>query len=230
MRDMSTRPDPAHPSAGGSPAPTRVVVIDDHRLTAHSIGDALERHGMVTVARGHSAAEAIAHCVETRPDALVIDLDLGPGPTGIDVALQVRKQLRRTGIVILTGYEDPRLLDSTLPALPPACVYMVKQKLDDTTEVVDAVTRAIQLIRRPNALPAVKPRVSLTDAQIDILRLLSSGLSNQAIAAKLSLTLSAVEKATNRLAKKLDVDNEAETNTRVALTHRYLDLIGYVRD
>jgi two-component system nitrate/nitrite response regulator NarL len=215
---------------GESPSPTRVVVIDDHRLTANSIGDALERHGMITVARGYSAAEAIGHCVQQNPDALVIDLDLGPGPTGIDVALQVRKKNRRIGIVLLTGYEDPRLLDSTLPALPPACVYMVKQKLDDATEVVDAVTLSIQLIGRPNALPAIKPRVSLTDAQIDILRLLASGLSNQAIAAKLSLTLSAIEKAINRLAKKLDVDNEAETNTRVALTHRYLDMIGYVRD
>jgi DNA-binding NarL/FixJ family response regulator len=134
------------------------------------------------------------------------------------------------GIVLLTGYEDPRLLDSRLPALPPACVYMVKQKLDNTTEVVDAVILSLSFIRDPKTLAPLNPRVSLTDAQIDILRLLASGMSNQAIAAKLSLSLSAIEKAINRLTKKLDVDNEAEKNSRVGLTHRYLDMIGYVRD
>lgn len=217
------RPDTSH-------GPLRVVVVDDHKLTANSIGDALERHGMLAVARTHSAADAIEACSSAVPDALVIDLDLGPGPTGIDVALEVRRHHRKMGVVILTGYEDPRLLDSRLPALPPACVYMVKQKLDDTTDVVEAVHLAIQLINRPGDKASAKPRVSLTDSQVDILRLVASGLSNQAIAARLSLTLSAVEKAINRLAKKLEVDSELGVNIRVGLTHRYLDMVGYVRD
>ena len=210
--------------------PLRVVVVDDQRLTANAIGDALERHGMVAVARAYTAGDAISECGENAPDVLVIDLDLGPGPTGIDVAIEVRKKFRQIGVVLLTGYEDPRLLDSQIPALPPACVYMVKQKLEDTTEVVDAVKLSVKLIRASGGQSPTKPRVSLTDAQIDILRLVASGFSNQAIAARLSLTVSAVEKGVNRLAKKLDVDNEAETNTRVGLTHRYLDMIGSVRD
>jgi len=210
--------------------PLRVVVVDDHKLTANAIGDALERHGMLTVARAYSAADAIAACSTHQPDALVIDLDLGPGPTGIDVALEVRKRLRHLAVVLLTGYEDPRLLDAGLPALPPACVYMVKHKLDDTTDVVDAVHTARDLIAGPGPKTAMKPRVSLTDSQVEILRLVASGLSNQAVAARLSLTVSAVEKAINRLAKKLDVDSEADTNIRVGLTHRYLDMVGYVRD
>ena len=206
------------------------MVVDDHKLTANSIGDALERHGMLAVARAHSAADAIDACSTHTPDALVIDLDLGPGPTGIDVALEVRKRLRQVGVVILTGYEDPRLLDPRLPALPPACVYMVKHKLDDTTDVVEAVHMARALIAGSGPKTPVKPRVSLTDAQVEILRLVASGLSNQAVAARLSLTVSAVEKAINRLAKKLDVESEADTNIRVGLTHRYLDMVGYVRD
>lgn len=212
------------------PGPLRVVVVDDHKLTANAIGDALERHGMLAVARAHSAADAIEACSTNTTDALVIDLDLGPGPTGIDVALEVRKSQRQVAVVLLTGYEDPRLLDSTLPALPLACVYMVKHKLDDTIDVVEAVHLAKTLITGPRAKTPVKPRVSLTDSQVEILRLVSSGLSNQAIAARLSLTVSAVEKAINRLVRKLDVESEADTNVRVGLTHRYLDMVGYVRD
>jgi two-component system nitrate/nitrite response regulator NarL len=224
----ATRP-PVTPEKDSS-GPLRVVVVDDHKLTANAIGDALERHGMLAVARVHSAADAIEACSTTTPDALVIDLDLGPGPTGIDVALEVRKKHRRIGVVVLTGYEDPRLLDPRLPALPPACVYMVKHKLDDTTDVVEAVHTATALIASPGPKTPVKPRVSLTDAQVEILRLVASGLSNQAVAARLSLTVSAVEKSINRLAKKLDLDSEANTNIRVGLTHRYLDMVGYVRD
>jgi DNA-binding NarL/FixJ family response regulator len=211
-------------------SPVRVVVADDHRLTAHSIGDALERHGMIVEARVFTAADALASCLELTPDALVVDLDMGPGPTGIDVAVQVRKSLRRLGVVLLTGYEDPRLLDPGLPALPPACVYLVKQKLADTTEVVDAVGHAVELIGQKRPELQQQKGVSLTDSQVEILRLVAGGLSNQAIAARMSLSVAGVEKAINRLAKKLEVDSEADTNSRVGLTHRYLDMTGYVRD
>jgi DNA-binding NarL/FixJ family response regulator len=213
-----------------TPSPIRVVVADDHRLTAHSIGDALERHGMVVVDRVFAAADALAACLEKTPDALVVDLDMGPGPTGIDVAVQVRKSLRRLGVVVLTGYEDPRLLDPGLPSLPPACVYLVKQKLADTTEVVEAVGHAVELIGQKRPANQLLTGVSLSDSQVEILRLVANGLSNQAIAARLSLTVAGVEKAINRLAKRLDVDSEADTNSRVGLTHRYLDMTGYVRD
>lgn len=227
---MNSSEQPVATSDGAVEPTLRVCVVDDHKLTAHAIGDALERHGMVAVARVHTPGDAIAASLDLKPDVLVIDLDLGPGPTGIDVALEVRRSLRQVGIVLLTGYEDPRLLDTRLPALPPGCVYMVKQKLNDTTDVVDAVRLAKRLISVSATSPVVKPRVSLTDSQVEILRLLASGLSNQAIAARLSLTVSAVEKAINRLAKKLDVESEADTNIRVGLTHRYLDMVGYVRE
>lgn len=224
---------PSKPPGSAQPAvtaPIRVVVVDDHRLTASSIGDALERHGMVTVSRAYSAQEAINAVNEHQPDVLVIDLDLGPGPTGIDVAVEVRKKFRRMGIVLLTAFEDPRLLDSRLPALPPASVYMVKQHLEGTTDVVEAVRSSLELITSPGHTPGKQRRVALTDSQVEMLRLVASGLSNQAIAARLSLTLSAVEKAINRLAKKLEIETTEGTNSRVELTHRYLDMVGYVRD
>lgn len=211
-------------------APLRVVVADDHRFTAHSIGDALERRGCVVVDRVHTAGDALRVTLEHQPDVLVIDLDLGPGPTGIDVAVVVRSRSKRIGVVLLTGYEDPRLLSTGLPELPPACVYLVKQKLEDTKEVADAVARAKALITVGQSLDRPTPRVTLTDAQIDILRMVASGLNNQAIATSLSMTLAGVEKAIHRLVKKFDIDSTGDTNTRVELTHRYLDMVGYVRD
>ena len=210
--------------------PLRVVVADDHRFTAHSIGDALERRGYVVLARVHTAGDAVKTTLELQPDVLVIDLDLGPGPTGIDVAVVVRSRLKKIGVVLLTGYEDPRLLSTGLPELPPACVYLVKQKLEDTKEVADAVAHAKTLITVGQSLGRPTPRVTLTDAQIDILRMVASGLNNQAIATSLSMTLAGVEKAIHRLVKKLDIDSTGDTNTRVELTHRYLDMVGYVRD
>ena len=133
-------------------------------------------------------------------------------------------------MVLLTGYEDPRLLSTGLPDLPPACVYLVKQKLEDTKEVADAVDQANKLITVGQSLGRPTPRVTLTDAQIDILRMVASGLNNQAIASSLSMTLAGVEKAIHRLVKKFDIDSTGDTNTRVELTHRYLDMVGYVRD
>ena len=224
---------PQTPPGRARPAPSvpiRVVVVDDHRLTASSIGDALERHGMVTVSRAYSAREAVDAVNQHRPDVLVIDLDLGPGPTGIDVAVEVREKFRRIGIVLLTAFEDPRLLDSRLPDLPPASVYMVKQHLEGTIDVVKAVRSSLELINSPRPSPGKRSRVALTDSQVEILRLVAGGLSNQAIATQLSLTASAVEKSVSRLGKKLGIETMEGTNSRVKLTHRYLDMVGYVRD
>jgi len=82
----------------------RVVVADDDRLTALTLTDSLARHGLLPVGVAHDAGQALASTLSLKPDALVVDLDFGPGPTGLDVAVKARRALPGPGVVMVTAY------------------------------------------------------------------------------------------------------------------------------
>ena len=208
----------------------RVVVVDDHRLTAHGVSDSLRSRGIDVVTTEHSVADATEAVQRLRPDVIVSDLDMGPGPNGIDLALAMRKSHPGVGIVLLTAYEDPKLLSPQVREAPWGVVYLVKHHIADLSDLYDAV-----LLARDYASGAVKPpgpsmRFPLSTSQAALLRLLARGLSNQAIAEELSLTEDSVAKSVNRLAKRLDVDSSGGRNVRVGLTQRYFDMVGYQRE
>jgi DNA-binding NarL/FixJ family response regulator len=71
--------------------------------------------------------------------------------------------------------------------------------------------------------------VSLTDQQIELLRLIAAGLSNYALAEALEITPKAVEKAVTRLADRMGIDRSSESNLRVAIANRYWEYLGHHR-
>jgi DNA-binding NarL/FixJ family response regulator len=206
-----------------------VVVADDDRLTALTLADSLSRYGLKTLATVHTARDAIAAVTELKPQVLVVDLDFGPGPNGIDVAVRVRQALPLIGIVIVTAYEDPRLLTPDLPEAPSGIIYLVKQQIVNPEQVAAAAKLSKQMAINPPKKSLLNKRVNLTDSQIELLRLVATGLSNQAIAEALVITPDTVKKSITRLAKRLGVDHSSDSNVRVGLTHRYLLLSGYSR-
>jgi DNA-binding NarL/FixJ family response regulator len=206
-----------------------VVVADDDRLTALSLADSLGRHGLKILATVHTARDAIAAVVTLKPDVLVVDLDFGPGPTGLDVSIAVRRSLPMLGLVIITAYEDPRLLAPGLPESPDGTLYLVKQQLENPKQLAAAVRLSLETAINPPKKSNSANNVSLTNSQIELLRLVATGLSNTAIAEALNLTPDSVKKAITRLAKRVGVDHSSESNLRVELTRRYLQHSGYSR-
>lgn len=209
--------------------PLSVLVVDDHRLTAMGIADSLRARGIIVVAIAHSVAGAVQSVNEYSPDVAIVDLDLGPGPSGLDLAAAFRSSHPKMGLVVLTAYEDPRLFIPELQELPRRMVYLVKQRIDSVDDLVNAVTEAKQCAQGATAPQPSAPFV-LTTAQAGLLRLVAQGLSNHAIASTLSLTEDSVAKSVNRLAKRLGVVHSEGTNLRVGLTQRYYDMVGYQRE
>ncbi|MBX9472882.1 response regulator [Microcella sp.] len=202
----------------------RVVVVDDHGLTLSAVSDSLRVNGLVVEARAATARDAVDAVVRHQPDALVIDLDLGPGPTGMHIAVSLRKRFPQLGVVILSGYADPRLLSATLPPAPRGSVYLVKQQVADVASVVTAVRDAVE--RAWAGTAASVPAVELSRSQVDVLGLIAQGYSNGAIADRLHITEDSVAKSVNRIAKRLDITKSPDTNIRGALTSRYFALVG----
>jgi DNA-binding NarL/FixJ family response regulator len=208
----------------------RVVIADDHHLSAKALADSFRARGADVVGIAHSVPEALEVLRDERPDVMITDLDMGPGPSGVDLALRVRGLLPSTGVVLLTAYEDPKLFSSKMPALPPEVVYMVKQRVREIEELEAALNLALDYAHGRQRPPKPASRSMLTEGQADLLRLLAQGLSNQAIAQELSVSHDSVAKSINRLAKRLGVSQSSQHNVRVALSQRYFDFIGYQRE
>ena len=207
-----------------------VVVADDHRLTVEGLADSLRSRDIRVAGVAHSVPEAKNLVTSITPDVLLTDLDMGPGPNGIDLGLMARSLQPELGVVVLTAFEDPKLLSTRIPTFPKDFVYLVKQRIDKLDEVVEACELA-----RSYALGEVDPpdssdRFPLSRSQAEMLRLVASGLSNRAIADQLSLGEDSVAKSINRLAKKLLATRGEDTNVRVSLTQVYFDMVGFQRE
>lgn len=161
--------------------------------------------------------EAMRAAREHPIDVALVDLDLGDGPTGADLALGLRRIRPRLGLVILTSYEDPRLMGN-LPDFPPGTRYVTKQALGDLGSLRDLIDEAAA---EPLLSPDAPPELQMTDGQLEILRLVAAGHGNAEIARMLWITPSAVEKAIHRLARSLGLDEAAAANKRVLIAQEY---------
>lgn len=192
---------------------------------AAGIASGLTLAGLSVVGVAHSAAEGLATILATGPDAAVIDLDLGLGPTGLDIAREVRARLPRAGITLLTGYAHPRVAGDSAN-LPSFVRYARKSQVSGMRELSRIVTASIDDAREERAVELPGLPAGMSEVQLDVLRLLAAGLSNAQIARVRVVTERAVEHVVRRLARQLDVTAVSEVNVRVALARRYFELTG----
>ncbi len=204
---------------------TRVLLVEDDGFTRMLLCSQLRELGHDVVAEVASAADGIAVLKVCQPDLAILDLDLGPGPTGVDLAYAIRKALPRAGILMLSTYVDIRLIGDFRP-LPVGAVFMVKRSLTDTEALESAMTMA--LLREPAqpVSPGALGMPRLRDGQLEIMRLIAYGYTNAEIAKKRSLEEASVAKAIARLLQQLGLTVTPERNVRVLITQAYFALLS----
>jgi DNA-binding NarL/FixJ family response regulator len=203
----------------------KIIVIEDDDFTRFTLIATLKTNNFNVVAEANNAGLAISRAMEYRPDVALIDLDLGKGPTGIDLSIVLRKNLPEIGIVFLTSYKDPRLLRTSLPELPKGSIFLVKQ---DTNNPDHLTKRILEAVNQKNQNTNLDQQIEtdFTDSQIETLKLLAEGLSNSEIAKKRFVTEKAVEVTIARLAKKFDVPYDSASNQRVVLANKVFSMMG----
>ncbi len=210
----------------------RVLVVEDNDFTRTTLCGALRGAGVHVVADTASAPEALEMAGQHTPDVALLDLDLGRGPTGIDLAAALRRDHPRIGIVILTSYEDPRLTGRNVDHLPPGSQYLLKADLSDTDVLAIALERAVVMGRHPRrdefpALPQVTGDLArLTDQQVQVMRLVAEGHTNGDIARRLDVSEKSVERVVLAIARELGIDAGEGTNRRVLIARAYLRATG----
>jgi DNA-binding NarL/FixJ family response regulator len=197
--------------AGRRDGVSRVLIVDDHDFARMGLVSAVRLLGCEVVAEVATAKEAVRAARLTTPDVALLDLDLGEGPSGIDLAHALRRLCPAIGLVVISAYEDPRLLGVGQQALPDDIVYLV-----------------IRAALRHEAVPAAPtPELSsLSAQQIEIMRLVAAGCSNVEIARQRSISEPAVAKAVARLIRHFGIQAGTSQNQRVLIAHLFQRLSG----
>lgn len=201
-----------------------VLVVEDDNLTRITLAASLKASGIVDVYSASGVAEAVELATIHVPTTALIDLHLGPGPTGLDLARQLRSMNSRIGIVILTSYDDPRLLGENPDFIPSGTLYLRKSDISD----ISAVTTALQQSPGNHRLASTNKTASLklTQTQLEILKLIAEGHSNSEIARRRGVSEKAIEATISRLAAKLDVEKDSASNQRVHIARVYFRALG----
>ncbi len=206
----------------------RVLVVEDDGLTRSSVASALRLQGMEIIGEAAGASDAMRFAQAGNPDIAVLDLDLGAGPNGADIAVALRRLNPAIGIVVLTTYDSPRLLASQAPDLPPRTVFLRKRDIETVADLV----RAVRLSAEPRGRGVISTpglAENFTDAQLAIMRAVADGLTNAEIARRRNVSERAVEQMMRRIAHRLGLPGDPTAfNQRVQLTRAYLEMTGNV--
>jgi DNA-binding NarL/FixJ family response regulator len=210
----------------------RLLVVEDDAFTRTSIVGALASNGIEVIDSVGTSAEAVTSFEKNKPDAVLLDLDLGYGPTGLDLARAFRIRNPNIGLVMLTTYSDPRLLRAKLPDIPVGTEYLVKSNISEIKIVGEAIKQAIAYSSTTRAKPR-HPRhdiprdiQGMTDIQIETLRMVAQGHTNSEIAKQRFVSEKAVEQTIAKIAKALDIPAATNQNQRVHIARVYFRLTG----
>ena len=194
----------------------RVLLVEDEDFTRILVKELLESSGLNTAAV-HSVTDALAQMETFDPHVVISDLDLGVGPDGADLLAHVAQVRPWTGMIVMTAHASPHLAISDANRIPPGTVYIVKSNISSKEKLLLAVEESIQ----KNELAvdvefSMDGKVTITSNQAEILKMLSDGLSNAAIAEARGITLRAAEALIQRTFAALGVNNDPNVNSRVA--------------
>jgi DNA-binding NarL/FixJ family response regulator len=214
----------------------RVVIAEDNYLVREGTRRLLEDSGEVEVLAAVGTAEELLSVVaELRPDAVLTDIRMPPGHSmeGIDAARRIRREVPGVGVVVLSQYSDAAYATELFRDGTEGLGYLLKVGIGDLDELVAALRAVAE--GRSAVDPGVVQRLveqrvredesrlgTLTARELDVLREMAEGRTNAAIAARLHLSESAIEKHANSLFAKLGLGEDRAVSKRVAAVLAYL--------
>lgn len=189
----------------------RVALVDDHPIVLDGIALNLEDAGDIEiVARCATADEALAAIARTRPDVVVLDLEL-PDRNGIEALAAVKRGDAPPRVVVFTAYGGKERIAGALER--GADSYVLKGTAsDELLEAIRAVARGEQYLPRTIAselVGALRGRERLTPREREILKLLAGGLANREIAQRLGISERTVKFHVSEILARLEASNRA---------------------
>lgn len=200
----------------------RILLADDHHIVRAGVRQLLESaRDLQVIAEAGDGEEAQVLIQEHKPDVAVLDIQM-PKASGIEVTRWVRSHLPEVGILILTAYDDDPYVMAVLQA--GANGYVLKtgqadeliQAVRDVHEGKSALASSVtrRLMSNIFKAPEHKGVESLTDRELDVLRLAARGFTNKAIGVQLSISDRTVQGHLAHIFVKLQAGSRTEAVMR----------------
>ncbi|MBU2008744.1 MAG: response regulator transcription factor [Chloroflexi bacterium] len=203
---------------------TTVLLVDDHALFREGLAALLStQDGIEIVGEAASGEEALEKARELLPDVILMDI-LMPGMGGLDATRRIKEEMPHTRVVILTVSEEEEDLFEAIKA--GAEGYLLKTvKSRDLIDMLLGVLRGEVALSRVIArklweefaeqakkqeTPSLLPPPNLTRREMEVLRFLSEGFSDKAIASRLGISQRTVKNHVHNILAKLQLQNRVQ--------------------
>lgn len=199
-----------------------IVLGEDHLITRQGILRLLEdEEGLAVVGEASNGEEAVEMVTELKPDVVIMDIAM-PKLNGIEATRQIKVINPRTGVLILSAYDDDEYVFAMLKA--GAAGYLLKsvggdelvravKAIHNGEPVLDPVIakKVMNYFKFQNKVPSVKEDSEhLSNRELDIIKLAAKGLTNKEIADQLHLSYRTVEGHMRDVFNKLGVGSRTE--------------------
>ncbi|MBN2575574.1 MAG: response regulator transcription factor [Deltaproteobacteria bacterium] len=200
----------------------RVLIADDHTLFRAGLRALFASEGDIeVVGEAANGEEAVHRAVELRPEVVVMDLMM-PIMNGVEATRELKAKLPDVKVLVLSMYDDEEHVQRLLAS--GASGYMLKKATSDdlVRALREVVAGGIPLdpsvaakvvkdyVRRVQGEEEAGQSPELTPRELEVLRLIAQGLSNQAIAEQLGLSRKTVDVHRANLMRKLDLHTVTE--------------------
>ncbi|MEV4569638.1 response regulator transcription factor [Nonomuraea sp. NPDC049419] len=212
----------------------RLILADDSVLLREGLTRLLAEAGHEVVAAVGDAPALLDAAERHRPDVAVIDVRMPPGhkDDGLRAALEIRERLPDVGVLVLSQYVEQHYAARLLAGATEGLGYLLKDRVSEVAEFLGSLerVRAGGTVLDPEVVRRLMARATRTDPlstlsprETEVLRLLAQGFVNAAVAERLHVSLSTVEKHVNAITDKLDLPRDPGYSRRVLAILRYLE-------
>ena len=211
----------------------QVMIADDAVLFREGLARVLQAAGIQVAAQVGDAEQLLARVRAAPPAAVVVDLRMPPPHTaeGLAAARRIRAEHPRVGVLVLSQYVEPHHAVQLLQDGAGGVGYLLKDRVADVGEVVDAVRRVATggSVIDPEVVALLvgrrrtrDPIQELTERERQVLTLMAEGRSNQAIGERLFLSPKTVEAHVHSIFTRLDLHATPDDHRRVLAVLAFL--------
>ena len=205
----------------------RAMLVEDDAFTRALLAEVITGAGF-EVRECTSAREASRSFDDFDPDVLVVDIQLEQPPNGAQLAQALHARAPYLGIVVVSQYPSPEAARIT-SGLPPGAAFVHKGEVESSKVVLRAIESVLSddldPVRQTASVdPGAIARCSAN--QVELLRMIALGYSNERIARERGTGVRAVEQLIHRTYARLGLPGDSEANARVLAVRAYVTAFG----